>query len=171
MTDVLDRHLERELAARARRTAARLAAREFARRGRRCRKPRCRTGFPARRVRGRGLSQPVQRPEDLQRRRAAGASSDDRLSCATFRISTIRRAECWRATVGGFRVINLYVPNGQAPGSEKFAYKLRWLEALTALARRARPQPHPALVVLATSTSRRKTATCTIRLRGSVACT
>jgi exodeoxyribonuclease-3 len=30
-----------------------------------------------------------------------------------------------------FRVVNLYVPNGQAPGSEKFAYKLRWLEALT----------------------------------------
>ena len=29
------------------------------------------------------------------------------------------------ATVGGCRVINLYVPNGQAPGSEKFAYKLR----------------------------------------------
>jgi len=35
------------------------------------------------------------------------------------------------ATIGSFRVINLYVPNGQAPGSEKFAYKLRWLEALT----------------------------------------
>jgi exodeoxyribonuclease-3 len=35
------------------------------------------------------------------------------------------------ATIGKFRVINLYVPNGQAPGSEKFAYKLRWLEALT----------------------------------------
>ena len=37
------------------------------------------------------------------------------------------------ATIGGFRVINLYVPNGQAPGSEKFAYKLRWLEAGGAL--------------------------------------
>jgi exodeoxyribonuclease-3 len=35
------------------------------------------------------------------------------------------------ASIGDFRVINLYVPNGQAPGSEKFAYKLRWLEALT----------------------------------------
>ena len=31
---------------------------------------------------------------------------------------------------GPLRVINLYVPNGQAVGSEKFAYKLRWLAAL-----------------------------------------
>jgi exodeoxyribonuclease-3 len=35
------------------------------------------------------------------------------------------------ADIGDYRVINLYVPNGQAPGSEKFAYKLRWLDALT----------------------------------------
>jgi exodeoxyribonuclease-3 len=42
------------------------------------------------------------------------------------------------ATIGEFRVINLYVPNGQAPGSEKFAYKLKWLEALT---RWLRPKP------------------------------
>ncbi|MDE1183898.1 exodeoxyribonuclease III [Paraburkholderia sp.] len=34
------------------------------------------------------------------------------------------------ATVEGVRVISAYFPNGQAPGSEKFAYKLRWLEAL-----------------------------------------
>jgi exodeoxyribonuclease III len=34
------------------------------------------------------------------------------------------------ATTNGVRVINLYVPNGQAVGSEKYAYKLRWLEAL-----------------------------------------
>lgn len=33
-------------------------------------------------------------------------------------------------TVGGARVISAYFPNGQAPGSEKFAYKLRWLDAL-----------------------------------------
>ncbi|MDA8384594.1 MAG: exodeoxyribonuclease III [Betaproteobacteria bacterium] len=36
------------------------------------------------------------------------------------------------ATVGGVRVIGCYVPNGQAVGSEAFAYKLRWLEALRA---------------------------------------
>jgi len=28
------------------------------------------------------------------------------------------------------RVIGAYFPNGQAPGSDKFAYKLRWLQAL-----------------------------------------
>jgi len=34
------------------------------------------------------------------------------------------------ATVAGVRIINLYVVNGQAVGSEKFAYKLGWLAAL-----------------------------------------
>jgi exodeoxyribonuclease-3 len=51
------------------------------------------------------------------------------------------------ATIGDFRVINLYVPNGQAPGSEKFAYKLRWLDALTAWLK-AEALKHPGLVVL-----------------------
>jgi exodeoxyribonuclease-3 len=36
------------------------------------------------------------------------------------------------ATVGGIRVVNVYVVNGQSVGSEKYAYKLRWLEALQA---------------------------------------
>ena len=36
------------------------------------------------------------------------------------------------ATVDGVRVISAYFPNGQAVGSEKFAYKLAWLEALKA---------------------------------------
>lgn len=34
------------------------------------------------------------------------------------------------ASYGDTRVINLYVPNGQAVGSEKYDYKLGWLEAL-----------------------------------------
>jgi exodeoxyribonuclease-3 len=51
------------------------------------------------------------------------------------------------ATIGKFRVINLYVPNGQAPGSEKFAYKLRWLDALTHWLK-AEAAAHPGLVVL-----------------------
>jgi exodeoxyribonuclease-3 len=51
------------------------------------------------------------------------------------------------ATIGKFRVINLYVPNGQAPGSEKFAYKMRWLEALTKWLQ-AEAAAHPGLVVL-----------------------
>ncbi len=35
------------------------------------------------------------------------------------------------ATVDGVRVICGYFPNGQAVGSDKFEYKLRWLAALT----------------------------------------
>jgi len=38
------------------------------------------------------------------------------------------------ATVSGVRIVNVYVPNGQAVGSEKYEYKLRWLEALRAYA-------------------------------------
>ncbi len=34
------------------------------------------------------------------------------------------------AQVGGVRVINLYVPNGQSVGSDKFLYKLGWIRAL-----------------------------------------
>jgi len=33
-------------------------------------------------------------------------------------------------TVGDVRVIGAYFPNGQAPDSDKFVYKMRWLEAL-----------------------------------------
>jgi len=36
------------------------------------------------------------------------------------------------ATIDGIRIINLYVPNGQAVGTEKYDYKLKWLEAVTA---------------------------------------
>jgi exodeoxyribonuclease-3 len=36
------------------------------------------------------------------------------------------------ATTGGLRVVSVYCPNGQAVGSEKYAYKLRWFAALRA---------------------------------------
>ncbi|WP_407279858.1 exodeoxyribonuclease III [Aromatoleum evansii] len=35
------------------------------------------------------------------------------------------------ATIGGVRIVSAYFPNGQAVGSDKFEYKLRWLAALT----------------------------------------
>jgi exodeoxyribonuclease-3 len=35
------------------------------------------------------------------------------------------------ATVGGVRVINLYVVNGSEVGSEKYDYKLHWLDCVT----------------------------------------
>ena len=34
------------------------------------------------------------------------------------------------ATIGDVRFLNLYVPNGQEVGSDKYAYKLDWLEKL-----------------------------------------
>ena len=34
------------------------------------------------------------------------------------------------STIGDVRVVNLYVPNGSSVGSEKFDYKLSWLDAL-----------------------------------------
>jgi len=34
------------------------------------------------------------------------------------------------ADVAGLKVVNVYVPNGQAVGSEKYAYKLAWLQGL-----------------------------------------
>jgi len=38
---------------------------------------------------------------------------------------------CIHATIDGLRIVCLYAPNGEAPGTEKYAYKLRWYEALT----------------------------------------
>jgi exodeoxyribonuclease-3 len=34
------------------------------------------------------------------------------------------------ATVAGLRVVGAYFPNGQAPGTDKFEYKMQWLRAL-----------------------------------------
>jgi exodeoxyribonuclease-3 len=51
------------------------------------------------------------------------------------------------ATIGGTRVLNLYVPNGQAVGSDKYAYKLAWLDKLTAWLETELAQ-HPRLVML-----------------------
>lgn len=51
------------------------------------------------------------------------------------------------ATVGGVRVVNVYVVNGQAVGSEKYAYKLRWLSALHGHIQREL-SAHPRLAVV-----------------------
>ena len=50
------------------------------------------------------------------------------------------------ATVDGVRVICVYCPNGQAVGSEKYAYKLRWFAALKEYLA-AELQRHPRLAV------------------------
>jgi len=51
------------------------------------------------------------------------------------------------ATVAGVRVVDVYVPNGQTVGSDKYEYKLRWLEGLRRFVR-AELERHPRLVVL-----------------------
>lgn len=51
------------------------------------------------------------------------------------------------ATVDGVRVICLYIPNGQSVDSEKYQYKLAWLQALQAWLR-AELAAHPRLAVL-----------------------
>jgi exodeoxyribonuclease III len=51
------------------------------------------------------------------------------------------------ATVDGVRIVNVYVVNGQAVGSDKFAYKMRWLDALRDWLASERLL-HPRMVVL-----------------------
>lgn len=36
------------------------------------------------------------------------------------------------ATVSGVRIVNVYIPNGQAVGTEKYAFKLEWMRRLRA---------------------------------------
>ena len=51
------------------------------------------------------------------------------------------------ADVGGIRLVSVYVPNGQSVGSDKYAYKLRWFEALQAWLAGEVAQ-HPRLAVM-----------------------
>ena len=50
-------------------------------------------------------------------------------------------------SVAGVRAIGAYFPNGQEPGSEKFAYKMRWQDALREWVR-AELAAHPRLVLM-----------------------
>lgn len=51
------------------------------------------------------------------------------------------------ATVGNLRVLNVYVPNGQAVGSDKYTYKLDWLGRLREFVR-AELEQHERLALL-----------------------
>ena len=51
------------------------------------------------------------------------------------------------ATVNGVRFLNLYVPNGQEVGSDKYAYKLDWIEKLQAHVR-AQLEIHENVVIV-----------------------
>jgi exodeoxyribonuclease-3 len=57
------------------------------------------------------------------------------------------QARVLAATVAGLRLVGAYFPNGQAPGSDKFDYKLRWLAALQGWLR-AELAAHPQLLLL-----------------------
>lgn len=60
----------------------------------------------------------VSRTEITDVRRGFGDGGDD------------AQARCIAGTIAGVRVIDVYVPNGKAPGTEKYAYKLEWLRRL-----------------------------------------
>lgn len=47
----------------------------------------------------------------------------------------------------GIRVVSVYVPNGQSVGSDKYQYKLRWFQALTAWLEQSLVE-HPRIAVL-----------------------
>jgi exodeoxyribonuclease-3 len=51
------------------------------------------------------------------------------------------------STIEGIRVLNVYVPNGQEVGSDKYAYKLDWLQKLRSYVTEQLSR-HPRLVVL-----------------------
>lgn len=51
------------------------------------------------------------------------------------------------ATIADVRVIGAYFPNGQAPGSDKFAYKMAWLTALREWVK-TEMAAHPQLVLM-----------------------
>ncbi len=51
------------------------------------------------------------------------------------------------ASVNGVRIVNVYVPNGEAVGSDKFGYKLAWLKTLKAYLK-SELETHPKLAVL-----------------------
>jgi exodeoxyribonuclease-3 len=51
------------------------------------------------------------------------------------------------ATIGGIRIINAYVPNGESVESDKYQYKLKWLAAFSGWLK-AELARHPRLAVL-----------------------
>jgi exodeoxyribonuclease-3 len=51
------------------------------------------------------------------------------------------------ATIGGIRIINAYVPNGEGVESDKYQYKLKWLAAFSGWLKAELAQ-HPRLAVL-----------------------
>ncbi len=51
------------------------------------------------------------------------------------------------ASIGGMRIVNVYVPNGESVGSDKYGYKLAWLKALKVYLK-SEMETYPKLAVL-----------------------
>ena len=75
-------------------------------------------------------------PTDVVRNIPGHADEQSRVIAATF-----------ATPAGPLRVVNGYFVNGQAPDSDKFAYKMRWLDALREWLR-AELAAHPRLLLL-----------------------
>jgi exodeoxyribonuclease III len=48
--------------------------------------------------------------------------------------------------IAGLRIVNIYAPNGNPPGSDKFAYKLAWMDRLIEVMRPWLNDPTPTVV-------------------------
>ena len=73
--------------------------------------------------------------------------SEAQVACRGIPAFVDEQSRVLAADVDGVRVVSVYVPNGQSVGSDKYAYKLRWFEALAAwLATEL--AAHPKLAVL-----------------------
>ena len=73
---------------------------------------------------------------DIQKNIPGFADEQSRIIAATL-----------QTQLGSLRVVNGYFVNGQAPGTEKFEYKMRWLDALKNWLREEITQ-HPQLVLV-----------------------
>ena len=73
---------------------------------------------------------------DIQKNIPGFADEQSRIIAATL-----------QTELGSLRVVNGYFVNGQAPGTEKFEYKMRWLDALKNWLREEIAQ-HPQLVLV-----------------------
>ena len=76
-------------------------------------------------------------PNGLWRRRTVGAEGRTRTQCCWPTVSTAlvgdeadSHARFLEALIGDIRVVNIYLPNGNPPGSDKFSYKLAWMDRL-----------------------------------------
>ena len=87
--------------------------------------------FPAAELARGRLLQRAPRPAHLQRR-GDPLEGARRGVCRGIPEFADEQSRVIAVDVDGVRVVSVYVPNGQSVGSDKYAYKLRWFEALEA---------------------------------------